>query len=211
MSPFEELTALRAVLTVQEIAEMTGMGREALSRARADSRFQRRTQRVLDDLYAVVTRLRPEIGGDPDHLAAILRRPQPNLGRRSIAELLQDGKIDEVLEHLPPLSSPKARDHGPSRPGESRQGAAAAFLAGDPELAALLPEIEAKVREHFGPEVRIERAVIEDFESGEDDDFYLRARNGLSVEENVFRLRALLEREHTLLEPVHDRLTIGFL
>ncbi|HVS99442.1 MAG TPA: hypothetical protein VHE08_02920 [Solirubrobacterales bacterium] len=208
-SPYDELTELRAVLTTQEIAELTGLRRETISRARPDSRFRRRTEKALGDLYLVVTRMRSIAGEDIGHLAAILRRPQAALGDRSIAEMLKDGKVSLVLEHLAaPERSTRAAT---PRPGEPPEGAVAAFLAADPELDTLLPEIEAKIREHFGPRARIERGIIEDFESGEDDVFYLRVRDDLSVDENIARLTALLAAEWDLLSPVTERLTIGFL
>ena len=205
MSPFDELTELRSVLSVQEIAEVTGMRRETLSRARPDSRFQRRTQKALDDLYAVVTRLRPVLGADPTHLAAILRRPQEGFGRRSIADLLREGKVEEVLGHLPPPEGPQAGTPRESGPEDDVEG----FLAADPELVALLPEIEAKTRRHFAPVKWIKRHLV--VEAGADDVLYLEVRNDRSFDENFKRLMALLEQERDLLRPVRTRLTIGFL
>jgi hypothetical protein len=208
-TPFDELTELRAVLTTQQIAELTGLRRETLSRARPDSRFQRRTEKALGDLYAVVTRMRSVAGGDLGQLAAILRRPQAALDGRSIADLLKAGRVDLVLQHLAAPESP-TRAATPL-PGEPPEGAVAVFLAADPELDSLLPEIEEKIRAHFGPQARIERGIIEDFESGEGDVFYLRVRDDLSLDENIARLTALLTAEWDLLSPVTERLTIGFL
>jgi hypothetical protein len=214
-TPFDELTELRAVLTTQEIAELTGLRRETVSRARPDSRFQRRTERALGDLYVVVTRMRSVAGDDLGQIAAILRRPQGVLDGRSIADLLKEGRMDLVLEHLAP-SGPVAPAVAPRPgPGEPPEDAVTTFLAADPELTALLPEIEAKVRLRFAPLEGIERGVIEDFE-GEPGDrsgdvFYLRVLNDLSLDANVERLIALLDQERDLLAPVHDRLTIGFL
>lgn len=150
-SPFDELSELRTLLTTQQIAELTGLRRETISRARPDSRFQRRTEKALGDLYLVVTRMRSVADDDLGQIAAILRRPQAALHGRSIAELLKEGRVDEVLEQLgaPEQTEPVAPPR--SRPGEPPDDAAEAFLAADPELAALLPEIEAKVREHFAP------------------------------------------------------------
>ena len=208
MSPFDELTALRSVLSWQEIAEVTGMRRETLSRARRDSRFQRRTQKALDDLYAVVIRLRPAVD-DQHHLMAVLRRPQEDFGRRSIAELLQDGKVEEVLEHLPAPQKPKAEPAATPRAGASPDDSVDAFLAADPELVALLPEIEANARKHFAPVEWIKRHLI--VEPGADDVLYLEVRNDRSFDENFKRLMAMLEQERDLLRPVRARLTIGFL
>jgi hypothetical protein len=218
-SPTDELTELRALLTTQEIAELTGLRRETIARAHPNSRFQRRTEKALGDLYLVVIRMRFVNGGDLGQLGAILRRPQAALEGHSIADLLRQGKVDRVLEHL---SAPAALESArvasrPStmvataRPGEPPADGVASFLAADPELAALLPEIEVKVREHFGPEAEIERRLIEDFESGEGDVFYLGARSNLPFDENMTRLTSLLEAEWDLLSPVTERLTIGFL
>jgi hypothetical protein len=214
-SPFDELSELRTLLTTQQIAELTGLRRETISRARPDSRFQRRTEKALCDLHLVVTRMRSVADDDLGQIAAVLRRPQAALHGRSIAELLKEGRVDEVLEQLgaPKQAEPVAPPR--SRPGEPPDDAAESFLAADPELAALLPEIEAKVREHFAPTKGIERGVIEDFE-GEPGDrsgdvFYLRVLNDLPLDTNVRCLIAFLEQERQLLSPVHSRLTIDFL
>jgi hypothetical protein len=232
-TPFEELTELREVLTVSEIAEMTGLRRETLSRARPDTRFQQRTAEGLHDLYLVVTRLRPMVDGDV-HLAAILRRPQPEFARRSIARVVRDGQVDAVLRHLdqpeptdqeelenfelPPeiVAELEAseREERPKPPVEDPTLAdrVSTLLAADPELSSRLPEIEAKVLEYFGPGARVERKIIEpwDIPDGHDE-FYLRVRTDLSVREQIDRLGALLEGEQDLLRPFLDRLTIGFL
>jgi hypothetical protein len=214
-SPFDELTELRALLTTQQIAELTGLRRETISRARPDSRFQRRTEKALGDLYAVVTRMRSVADDDLGQIASVLRRPQASLGGRSIAELLKEGRVDQVLEQLgaPEQAEPVALPR--SRPGEPPDDAAETFLAADPELAALLPEIEAKVREHFAPTEEIERGIIEDFEAEPGDRsgdvFYLGVLNDLPLDANVQRLITFLGQERQLLAPVHSRLTIGFL
>jgi hypothetical protein len=215
-SSFDELSELRELLTIQQIAEFTGLRRETISRARPGRPFRPRTEKAIGDLYLVVTRLRSVAGLDLGHVAAILRRPQVALGDRSIGELLKAGEVELVLRHLadpPPASSaptPSPRPT-PARPEDrSQEDAVEAFLAADPELAALLPEIEAKVREHFGPRVRIERGM--DIEPGSEEiGIYLRAHNGLPFEENVERLKALSIQEEDLLDPVADRLGIGFL
>jgi hypothetical protein len=232
-TPFEELSELRSLLSLSEIAEMTGLRRETLSRARSDSRFQKRTAKGLHDLYVVVGRLRPMVDGDV-HLAAILRRPQPEFARRSIARVLRDGQVDAVLRHLdqpeptdreelenfelPPevVAELKAseRDERPKAPVEDPTLAerVSVLLSADPELSARLPEIEAKVLEYFGPGARVERKIIEpwDIPDGHDE-FYLRVRTDLSVREQIDRLSAVLEGEQDLLRPFLDRLTIGFL
>jgi hypothetical protein len=157
--------------------------------------------------------LRPLLAGDATHLAAVLRRRQALLDQRSIAELLKEGRVDLVLERLA-APEPPTRAATP-RPGMPPEDAVEAFLAADPELDSLLPEIEAKVRLHFGPLEGIERGIIEDFE-GEPGDrsgdvLYLRVLNDLSLDANIERLITLLEQERDLLSPVHSRLTIGFL
>ena len=205
-TPFDELSELRSVLTTQEIAELTGLRRETISRARRDSRFQRRTEKAIGDLYLVVTRMRSIIGDEIGQLAAVLRRPQAVLGDRSIADLLKEGRVDLVLEHL---AAPEPAPSTKLWPGADSAADVEAYLAGDPELATRLPEIEARVLEHFGPEVRIERGL--DIEPGSPMvGFSLRAHNGLSFDENLTRLTAVL-MDRDLLEPVADRLTIGFL
>jgi hypothetical protein len=232
-TPFEELTELREVLSVSEIAEMTGLRRETLSRARPETRFQQRTAEGLHDLYLVVTRLRPMVDGDV-HLAAILRRPQPEFARRSIARMLRDGRVDAVLRHL---DQPEPIDQrelenlelpaeivAELEAGQQKEGSASraedptlaarvsALLAADAELSSRLPEIEAKVLEYFGPEARIERKVIEPHDNPDGQaEFYLLIHTDLSVAEAGDRLESLHEREQVLLDPVAGRLAIGFL
>ncbi|MBS1884327.1 MAG: hypothetical protein JSS97_15385 [Actinobacteria bacterium] len=230
-SPFDELSELRAVLTIQEIAELTGLRRETISRARPDRRLRRSTEKAWGDLYAVVTRIRSTNGGDLGQLASILRRPQPRLDGRSIAELLREGKADVVLEQLsPPGTSTVAELEDlrldpatlaaltPSEAGlgASRSGAGdrrvAELLDADSGLAALLPEIEARIRDHFGADARVDAAVVTDpDEPNGRDRLYLRIRTELSFEVEIDRLAALLDREEALLEPFRDRLTIGTL
>jgi hypothetical protein len=231
-TPFDQLTELRATLTVGEIAEMTGVRRETLSRARPDSRFQRRTQKALDDLYVVVTRLMPTIGGDSVHLASIMRRPQSVLAERSIAGLLREGRVDLILEHLDPpapteeeqleniefdpdvlaeLSAAEDEDHGAleaKHAAEERRFSS--LVSADSELASRLPRIESKIHEHFGADVRIRRAVIVDHSASDGRDrIYLGVRSGFAFDEEVDLLADFLVSDEELLGPVRDRLVIG--
>ena len=230
MSPFDELTELRSVLTVQEIAETTGLRRETLSRARPDSRFQRRTQKALDDLYVVVTRLRATAGPEPQHLFAILSRPQATLAQRSIAELLKEGSVDQVLEHLSApapaegkapedfefdpemlaqLGSLRGDDEVP--PTSDVPGPVDALLAADAELASRLPAIEAAIRDRYGSAAQIDRAIIGEPESEEpSDQLYLRVHSDLPFAQKSARLGDLLADDE-LFGPVMSRLTVGWL
>jgi hypothetical protein len=231
-TPFEDLTDLRQVLSLGEIAEMTDLRRETLSRARPDSRFQQRTAKGLHDLYVVVSRLRLMVDGDV-HLAAILRRPQPEFARRSIARVLRDGQVDAVLRHL---DQPEPTDQGelgkfklspevvaeleasekaerPKPPAEdpALAGRIATLLSADPELSVRLPEIEVKVLEYFGPGASVERKIIEPYENPDGhDEFFLRVHTKLTFPEASDRLGDLLEGERDLLSPVASQLTIGF-
>ena len=88
----------------------------------------------------------------------------------------------------------------------------AAFLAADPELDARLPAIEEKVREHFGPETRIERTIFSPMdEEDAPDEFHLEVITEQTFDEKVGHLRTLIAEEHELLAPVRPRLTIGIL
>jgi transcriptional regulator with XRE-family HTH domain len=231
-SPYDVLTELRSVLTLAEIAEMTGLRRETLSRARSDVRFQRRTAKAIDDLYLVVDALRPLLNDDVTHLAAVLRRPQRTLGRRSIAELLREDQVETVLRSLVPseptdeeqlekfrlepkseaelqASEAEPSSHPPHNPTWVDP---AAFLKDDPDLASRLPAIEATIRDRFGADVRIEHQVIhEPFNPDVEDGFYLRIHSELSFDEEADRLERMLGDERDLLDPVMRRLTIGFL
>jgi hypothetical protein len=210
-TPFDELTELRAVLTTQEIAEFTGLRRETISRARPDSRFQRRTGKALGDLYLVVTKMRAVIGEDLGQLAAVLRRPQAELGGRSIAELLREGEVDVVLESLSEVASTEARKAVNARERQ-REGQVAKLLAAHPELWSRLPAIEAAVVKHFGPGARVERQIIINYEgTEEDDELLLHVRTDLSLDERIERLSEVLHHEEALLAPVRRHLVIGII
>jgi hypothetical protein len=202
------------VLTTQEIADMTGLRRETISRARADSRFQRRTEKALRDLYLVVTKMKSAAGEDLDQLAAILRRPQAEFAGRSIAELLRAGQAEVVLESF---SSDVEPWREPSEEGVERDPAldarVAAVLEADRELRSRLGAIEAALVRHFGPGSAVERKLVNEFHDDPEgsDELYLRVHADLSLDENIDRLAAFLEREVELLAPVRAQLTIGFL
>lgn len=229
-SPFDELEELRRLLTTQEIAELTGLRRETISRARRDARFRRATEKSLGDLYAVVTLVTAAAGGDHAHLAAVLRRPQAQFGGRSIADLLKEGRVDAVVEQLvgpgaeeerleafeldpktlAALSATESADGGPASGADERR--VAGLLDADASLAALLPEVESSIRDHFGADAEIDRAVVTDPDDPDGRDrLYLRVRTGFSLAEEIDRLTALLDREEARLEPFEDRLTIGIL
>jgi hypothetical protein len=232
-TPFDELGELRAVLTTQQIAELTGLRRETISRARPDSRFQRRTEKALGDLYLVVTRMRSVLGEDLGQLAAVLRRPQEELGGRSIAELLLEGQVEVVLESLAPAAPTEAEVltdlrfdpeveaqltplEEPSEEEVLRDPAldeqVAAVLAADPELDSRLDAIEAAIRRCFGPGSRVERQIISPYDVPDgSDELYLRVHSDLSLDEEIDLLGELLRSDKDLLAPVRSRLTIGFL
>jgi hypothetical protein len=232
-SPFDELTELRAVLTTQEIAELTGLRRETISRARPDSRFQRRTAKALEDLYLVVTQLRSARGDETGQLVSVLRRPQAELAGRSIAELLRDGQVDVVLRALSTEAPTEAEEIANFRlspeveaqlepwrePSDDEvvrdpdlDQRIEAFLDAVPELRTRLGAIEAALVEQFGPGAKVERQIIDDFDAVErGEEFYLRVRADLSFDEEIDRLVEFLQREQDLLDPVHRHLVIGFL
>jgi hypothetical protein len=233
-TPFDELTELRTVLTTHEIAELTGLRRETISRARPDSRFQRRTEKALGDLYLVVNKMKSLAGGDLGQLAAVLRRPQGELEGRSIAELLVGGQVDAVLESLSPDVSAEADQlanfrldpevgaglepwREPSEKELARDSAlddrVAAVLEADPELRVRLSAIEDALVRHFGPGAEVERKIVSEFYDDPEgsDELYLRVHTDLPFGEEVGRLAEFLRREQALLTPVLPRLTIGFL
>jgi hypothetical protein len=213
-TPFDELTELRAVLTTQEIAEFTGLRRETISRARPDSRFQRRTEKALGDLYLIVTKMRLIKGGDIGQLAAVLRRPQSQLGDRSVAELLRDGQAEVALESLSPGAPAEVKDLpkmtlDTDRDQEER---VAALLEADHELRSRLGSIEAAIVRHFGPRTKVERKIVGQFDESEgEDDLYLRVYTDLPFAEEIDRLAAFRRRHDDLLAPVRGKLVIGFL
>ncbi|HEX4304976.1 MAG TPA: hypothetical protein VHZ54_02965 [Solirubrobacterales bacterium] len=213
-TPFDELRELREVLTTQEIAEMTGLRRETISRARPDSRFQQRTEKALGDLYAVVARMRSVNGRELGQLAAVLRRPQVSLGSRSIAELLKDGEVDVVLDSLserPRIDAPSEEEAAEDPKREEREKVAA-FLAAHPEVRSRVDEIEAAVLRHFGPGATVEREIGVYYDEPEpEDDLHLRVHADLSIDERIDRLGDFLGQEGGLLAPVRHQVVIGIL
>lgn len=209
-SPFDELTELRKILTTQEIAELTGLRRETISRARPDSRFQRRTEEALRNLYLVVNRVKPLVGADRGQLAAILRRPQAGFAGRSIAELLRDGQVEAVLGSLT-SGAPTKADGVASKPTVEER--VAALLDGDPELRSRLPAIEAALLRCFGPGATVERKIVNEVWDDPDgpDELIVRVHNDLSLDENIDRHADFLARERDLLAPVRSRFAIGFI
>ncbi len=212
-SPFDELAELRDLLTTQEIADFTGLRRETISRARPDSRFQRRTEQALADLYIVVTKVRSTVGEDLGQLAAVLRRPQAEFAGRSIADLLREGQAEVVLDSL--RSGAPEEAQGPVKPRvDPAIGArVAAVLEADPELRARLSEIEAALVRHFGPGSEVERRIVSEFcdDPEGSDELYLHVSADLPLDESIGRLASFLEQEEDLLAPVRAQLTIGFL
>jgi hypothetical protein len=210
-TPFDELTELRVVLTTQEIAEMTGLRRETISRARPDSRFQRRTEKALGDLYLVIAELKSVAGPDLSQLAAILRRPQAELGGRSMAQLLREGHAQAVLESLSADAPTKAENDVERDPALDAR--VVAVLEADPQLRSRLNAIEAALVRHFGPGAQVERTIVSEFYDDPEgsDELYLRVHADLSLDESMSRLARFIEREGDLLAPVRAQLAIGFL
>ena len=209
-TPFDELLELREVLTTQEIAELTGLRRETISRARPDSRFRRRTEKALADLYLVATWMRAVRGDDMRHLGAVLRRPQAEFAGRSIADLLRTGQVDTVLASLS-LEAPKEAHDEARKPTTDER--VTALLDGDRELRSRLPAIEAALRGHFGPGATVERQIVNEVydDPGESDELHLHVNSELSLEEKIGRHADFLIRERDLLAPVRSRFTVGYL
>jgi hypothetical protein len=209
-SPFDELTELREVMTAQEIAELTGVRRETISRARPDSRFQRKTEKALADLHRVVTKIRTARSGEVGQLSAILRRPQAEFAGRSIADLLREGQGDSVLRSLSTEASIGA-DPGTGKPTVEER--VAALLADDPELATCLPAIEAALLRHFGPGASVERKIVNEVydHPEESDELLIEVHSDSSLDERIDRHAEFLARERDLVAPVRSRLTIGYL
>jgi hypothetical protein len=232
-TPFDELSEIRRYLTAQEIAELTGLRRETISRARPDSRFQRRTAKALEDLYLVVTRLRSARGDEKGQLASVLWRPQAEFAGRSIAELVREGQVDVVLRSLSTDEPTEAEEIASFRLSPEVEARLEpwrepsddevvrdpdldlrieALLDSDPELRARLGTIEAALVGQFGPGASVERQIIDDYDSVEtSEELYLRVHSDLSFDESIDRLAEFLRREEGLLDPVHRHLVIGFL
>ena len=147
-------------------------------------------------------------------LAAVLRRPQEQFAGRSIAELLREGQAEVILESFSPdvesWQKPSEENHVGDPALDAR---VAAVLEADPELRSRLGAIEAALVRHFGPGSVVERKIVNEFHDDPEgsDELYLRVHADLSLDENIDRLAAFLEREGDLLAPVRAQLTIGFL
>jgi hypothetical protein len=232
LTPYDDLKDLRSVLSAQQIAELTGLRRETISRARPDSRFRRQTVRAFTDLNAVVGRLRRVMGDDPGQLAALLERPQPALGGSSIAELIREGRVDVVLDRLA-VAEPTAEEQlenlrldadveaelraleaeDPGTPTDAiADDRVTELIAGDPELGRRLPMIEALIRDRFGADARAERALVADPSDPEGTGhLYLGIRAALPLDEQIDRLGSFLSEEEVLMGPVQTRVTVGLL
>jgi hypothetical protein len=208
-SPFDELAELREVLTTQEIAELTGLRRETISRARPDSRLQRRTEEALRDLYLVVSRMKPLIGDELSQLSAILRRPQAEFAGRSVADLLREGKVGTILDSLSP-EAPIEADAATRKPTVEER--VAVLLDGDPELRSRLPAIEAALLRQFGPGATVERRILNEVwdDPYGPDELIVQVHSNLSFDEKIDRHADFIRRERDLLAPVRSRFAIGF-
>jgi hypothetical protein len=164
----------------------------------------------LGDLYAVVTKIRSVRGGEVGQLAAVLRRSQPELADRSIAELLRDGQVDAVLASLS-SEEPNGGTRETTRPTVEER--VAAMIDGDPGLRSRLPAIEAALLRGFGPGATVERKIVNEVWDDLDgsDELHLRVHNDLPLDENIRRQAGFLAREQDLLAPVLSRLSIGFI
>lgn len=232
LTPYDDLKDLRAVLSAQQIAELTGLRRETISRARPEKQFRRQTARIVTDLNAVVRQLRRVIGEDPVQLAALLERPQAALDGSSIAELIRDGRTAVVLGHLAGTETkneerledlqfdPEVQAELEALQSEERatvaaaiaDGRAAELIAVDPELGRRIPMVEAKIQERFGADARVERAFVADpSDPDSSGHVHLSIRSRLPLDEQIARLGAFLSEEEGLLASVQTRMTIGVL
>ena len=126
-------------------------------------------------------------------------------------EQLEDLRFDPAT--LAALSASESKGVAdPSSSVAEERRVAAELLASDRPLAALLPEIESSIRDHFGADAQIDRAVVTDPDDADGRDrLYLRVGTELPFDQQVERLTALLDHEEDRLEPFEDRLTIGTL
>lgn len=231
-TPYDDLKDLRSVLSAQQIAELTGLRRETISRARPDGRFRRQTVRAFTDLNAVVSRLRRVVGDDRGQLGALLERPQPALGGSSIAESIREGRVDAVLDRLA-VAEPTEEEQlehlrldaeveaelraleakGPATSADAlAEDRVTGLIADDPSLGRRLAMIEALIRDRFGAEARVERAFVADSSDPEGPGhLYLGIRAALSLDAQIERLGTFLAEEETLMGPVQTRVTVGLL
>jgi transcriptional regulator with XRE-family HTH domain len=96
MTVRDELEQLRSWLRASEIAEMTGLRPETISRISSGQPASRRAERLIDDLYYVAGRVRARLD-DPGQLRFALNRRRPEYEARSYAEMIREDDIGFVL------------------------------------------------------------------------------------------------------------------
>ena len=236
MTPFDELTELRSVLTAGDRRGHRAPSRDPLpgpARQSLPAAYREGARRSLRGRHPAEADdgRRPAISPRScvDHRRPSRSARSPNCCKR--------GGSKEVLEHLdPPEPDPTTAEQLKSirfdpetlaqlRPAPTdddprvraklaeEERRVAALLDADPELASRLPAIEARIREHFGADAEIRAPVIAEYDD---------ARKGATVSTSACAPACLSTRRSNawasfsssrrdLLAPVRERLTIGFL
>ena len=216
------LDELRQSLRSSEIAEVTGLRPETISRIRPGHRPARRTERLLDDLCAIVTALGGEPGGADARIRFALVRRRPELDGRSIADLLRAGLADRALELLAgPADDSElavgetlerelaASERGAGAPRDRRTVAVRQFLAADPQVSALLEKLPESLQAAFRAPVRLEPTVLPDESGLGDDELFVGVASDLELSEANQRLGEFLGSAWDRLGPATERIYLG--
>lgn len=195
---FDELEELKLILRPVEIAEAIGRRPETISRLRPDKPLSRRTERRLDDLYALARSLLRE-GGGPEAVRFQLLRRREELGGRRLVDLVGTGEVDAVLPR-----APADREDIDFEALDAER-----FLAANPDLREPLTRAAEVARALVGPQVELVPQVLYDDFEDDEAELFVGLRTGLPVSESIDRLRDLYAEIGDLLAPFAGRLTVG--
>lgn len=226
LTAHEELIELREIFSGAEIADVLGITPETVSRMKSGRDVHRSTERALDDFHYVVHRLLSRFDGDGRKVRWAILRRQEALNGQSVVPLLQEGRIDEVLEVFEEM--PNATDRTEmddlrvsaeleaqllaleQRPMPPAAAAAVdpvdVYLAAHPELRAIVPRIVETVAGYLGAS-EVQASVLAD---EDEDELVLTFTSELPLEESSERMRAFYADEwESLLAPVSDKIGIA--
>ena len=216
----DELEELKRILRPVEIAEAIGRRPETISRLRPDKPLSRRTERRLDDLYALARSVSRETG-EPEAVRFQLLRRREDLGGRRLVDLVRAGEADVVLlrvhggvegfdfEALDAelLEAERASETRPTAPPPREDPDR--FLAANPDLREPFERAAEVACALVGPQVKLVPQVLYDEFEDEEPHLFLGLRTGLPLNESIDRLRALHAEIGDLLAPFAERLSVG--
>lgn len=120
----EEFDQLLRLLGTAGVAEVLARRPESISRLKSRGRYTRPLERLVDDVWTVVHVAVTQARWGEDQVRAFLLLRRPELDQRPAAELIRDGRTEEVLRAIHAV------------PVEETRGARRRTTAIDPERRA---------------------------------------------------------------------------